>query len=168
MFSDSGPSTIQSTITISSVSTYTSTFLYTGTAATFTIPQWTSELTFEVLGGGGANAGGGGAYVSGSYAIQTGDLGFSVYVGQGGQLTGNSQGAQFVGSSFLLTTSGGSAATSTDPASVGGGGGAASGILFPDGSKFLAGAGAGGYAYGSNVYQGGAGGLQNGSEPLAP
>ena len=167
MFSDSGPASFQSTITISSVSTYTSTFLYTGTPETFAIPQGTSEIAFEVLGAGGANAGGGGAYVSGTYTVQSADLGFSIYVGQGGQLTGNSLGAQFIGSSLLLNTSGGSAGSSTDPTSVGGGGGAASGIFFPNGSKIVAGAGAGGYAYGSNVYQGGAGGLQNGSEPLA-
>ena len=168
MFSDSGPASFQSTITISSVSTYTSTFLYTGTVANFAIPQGTSELTFEVLGGGGANAGGGGAYVSGTYAIPQGDGPVSIFVGQGGQLTGNSLGFRVGLSDFTLNTSGGSAATSTDPSSVGGGGGAASGIAFDTNRiHIIAGAGAGGYAYGSNVYQGGAGGLQNGSEPLA-
>jgi len=171
MFSDSGPSTIQSTITISSVSTYTSTFLYTGTPETFTIPQGTTELTFEVLGGGGANAGGGGAYISGTGEIPENFSGSSVwiYVGQGGQLTGNSLGFRVGVSEFYLTTSGGSAATSTDPTSVGGGGGGASGIVFESNrSRIIAGAGAGGYAYGTDVYQGGAGGLQNGSEPLEP
>jgi len=171
MFSDSGPSTIQSTITISSVSTYTSTFLYTGTPETFTIPQGTTELTFEVLGGGGANAGGGGAYISGTGEIPENFSGSSVwiYVGQGGQLTGNSLGFRVGITNFSLTTSGGSAATSTDPTSVGGGGGGASGIVFESNrSRIIAGAGAGGYAYGTGVYQGGAGGLQNGSEPLEP
>jgi hypothetical protein len=155
----------QSTITTSTVSTFTSTFMYTGAAETFAIPEGTTQITFDVLGAGGANLGGGGAYVSGTYTVQSGDVGFSVYVGQGGQLTGNSLGAQLVGTSFLLQQSGGSAALTTDPTSVGGGGGGASGILFPDGSKIVAGAGAGGYVYGSTLHRGGAGGLLYGSEP---
>jgi hypothetical protein len=159
------PSVFQSTITTSTVSTYTSTFTYTGAAETFAIPEGVTQITFDVLGAGGANLGGGGAYVSGTYTVQSGDVGFSVYVGQGGQLTGNSLGAQLVGTSFLLDQSGGSAALTTDPTSVGGGGGGASGILFPDGSKIVAGAGAGGYVYGSTLHRGGAGGLTYGSEP---
>jgi hypothetical protein len=71
--------------------------------------------------------------------------------------------------STLSITNPYSAVPAVDPVSVGGGGGGASGILFPDGtSMFIAGAGAGGYFDGINVYEGGAGGLSGGSEPSGP
>lgn len=170
-----GATSFQSTINFSMTSTFTSTIIYTGVVETFTIPEGTSSIKFDVLGGGGANLGGGGAYVSGTYSVQTGDenANISIVVGQGGQFAAtNALGAAFFSPYLNLTfTSGGAAqlAASSDPMSVGGGGGGASGIVFPNGVDcIVVGAGAGGYAYGTNVYRGGDGGIITGSEPAVP
>ena len=164
----------QSTFTTSTVSTFTSTFMYTGSPATFTIPQGTSTITFQVLGAGGANAGGGGSYVSGTYAVQSGDSSLGIYVGQGGQFGPSvASGATYALSGLTLATSGGSApdVSLSDPLNaivLGGGGGAASGIMFPNGTDaIVAAGGAGGFFDGVRAYPGGAGGIGSGSEPAA-
>ena len=162
-------SEFQSTMTISTMSTYTSTFRYTGAAETFAIPVGTTDITFDILGGGGANAGGGGAYLQGTYTVQAGDSNIGIYVGQGGQLANVALGARFIGSNYNLLGSGAAAAATSDSNSVGGGGGAASGIVFPNGSNAIVVAGGGGgYFFNEFVYQGGAGGSAFGFEPSAP
>jgi hypothetical protein len=163
-------SQFQSTITLSNISTFTSTFRYTNAAETFAIPAGVSQLTFTVLGGGGANLGGAGALVTGTYDVQAGDSNIGIYVGQGGQINGYpSRGARFIGSNYDLLSSGASAAVTTNSNSLGGGGGAASGIVFPNGSNaIIAAGGGGGYSFGEFVYQGGAGGSAFGFEPSVP
>jgi hypothetical protein len=166
-----GASTFQSTMSISITSTFTSTIMYTGLVESFSIPEGVTDITFDILGAGGANVGGAGAYIHGTYTVQTGDTGFGIIVGQGGQLAdGNATGGYLVDSGMALTSlSGGAAALSitSDPASIGGGGGGASGILFPSGTDIvIVGAGAGGYRYANaNLYRGGDGGIQTGTEP---
>ena len=135
-----------------------STFSYTGSNQTYSVPSTATKLIVKAWGAGGGGAleqGGAGGFVTGTMDV-TGSTTALVVVGEGG-ITGD----QAVGARTMY---GGGAAGGTASAAHGGAGGGLSGV-FADNTYtqakalIIAGGGGGGGANGTQQYGGSGGGL---------
>ena len=148
------------TYKVSGVNT-TTTFNYTGSDQSWTVPTGVSSATFYLIGAGGGGgisyAGGGGGYATGTYAVTAGQV-LKIIVGQGGGGARFAAVSGYPGSYTPLTYGGGGRSGSFSSGWEGyfSSGGGRSAIRLPNTNTDLATAGGGGgAAYGECGFGGG-------------
>ena len=129
--------------------TTTTTFNYTGSNQSWTVPTGVTSATFYLIGaggGGGVNAGGGGGYTTGTYSSLTSGQVLTVIVGEGGGGVDGAAVTGYTGKYTPLTSYGGGRGGSYGGASPNwyASGGGRSAIRLPNGTEIATAGGGGG------------------------
>jgi hypothetical protein len=153
----SGSGSSSNIISATAIAHGTQTFVYTGSAQSFTVPACITSLTVQMWGAGGGGgdwgSGGAGAYVTGTLTVTPGQV-LSIIVGGGGATNSGSGGYG----------GGGNAGSATYYAGAGGG---RSAIQYSSSDLVTAGGGGGGGGYDYTYYAyGGGGGATDGGDDV--
>lgn len=122
----------------------TTTYSYTGSTQTFTVPNCVTSVTVEAWGGGGRGStrtsngagagGGGGAYAKGTVAVTPGNT-YNYYVGAGSSTTSAGQDSYFNNTSTVLAKGGNSAADNSNTRVGGQAGSIGSDVVYSGGNS---------------------------------